>query len=136
MRTCLAVISLYVFSLTAYALSPYGSSGEPRRVAQLQMQDIDDNLVLMISAPDGEYFDFSMASAGDESIECDRDGDLLSSNAILRINGNTEADYYYAMLLSALTSGSKVELRYNECMETFGLSWPIVYAVVMHSPVD
>jgi hypothetical protein len=136
MRLFMSVISLYVISLAAYALPPYGSSGEPRGVAQLQMQDIDDNLVLMISTRDGEFFDFSMASAGNVSIECDRDGDLLTTNAVLRIDGNTEADYYYAMLLSALTSGSKVELRYNECMESFGSSWPIVYAVVMHSPVD
>lgn len=135
MRNLLFVV-LYLLSFSSFALSEFGTSGEPRRIAKLQMQDLDGSLLLMIYAPDGEPFEFDIASSADNQQVCDRDGDQLTRSAVLRIDGNRHADYYFAMLLSATSSGSAVELSYNDCMETFGTSWPVVYAVVLHSLFD
>jgi hypothetical protein len=136
MKKLASIMVLYLLAVTANGLPSYGSSGEARRIERLQMQELMGELFLMISAREGEFFEFSVAGLVDNNVACDLDGDRLTRDAILKIDGNKVADYYYAMLLSALTTGAKVELRYDSCLEQFGSSWPIVYAVVLSSPVS
>jgi hypothetical protein len=136
MKKLASIMVLYLLAVTANGLPSYGSSGEARQIERLQMQELMGDLFLMISAREGEFFEFSVAGSVDNNVACDLDGDQLTRDAILKIDGNKVADYYYAMLLSALTTGAKVELRYDSCLEQFSSSWPIVYAVILSSPVS
>jgi hypothetical protein len=136
MKKLVSIMALCLAAITANGLPSYGDSGEARRIEKLQMQKLAGELFLLISAREGEFFDFSLASPDDENTVCDLDGDRLTRDAILKIDGNKEADYYYAMLLSALTAGARVELRYDSCLQQFGSSWPVVYAVILSSPVS
>ncbi|MGI9290506.1 MAG: hypothetical protein ACR2QG_04410 [Gammaproteobacteria bacterium] len=134
MRTTILILACLSFS-SSYAFSAFGTSGEPRPVGKIRMQELGGELMLLIYAPEGEQYEFAIASGTDANTRCDLDGDNKTPNAILKIDQNPSSDYYYAMLLSAISSGSKIMLSYDKCMMAMGTSWPIVYSITLHSPL-
>ncbi|MBT8422425.1 MAG: hypothetical protein HKN56_01460 [Gammaproteobacteria bacterium] len=130
---CLAGSISIAGAQTTYSV--YGDSGAPERVKRLDMFVFGSEVFLQIYTPDDRDFRFNIASTGDPTVQCDLDGDERSQTALLPLQDNSLFDYFFSMLLSAVTSGAKVVLYYDGCFAGFGASWPLVTRVALQSQI-